>query len=74
MIKNVCGKTVKIENAYEIWKSKDGFTWYVLKKYQADDNREFARWFCFVTSPFAPEGEYGDTYVSDIKSYATKTS
>lgn len=75
-MKNEQGKTVKKENAYEVWQSPDGsWTWYVLKKYQAPDkekSNEFARWFCLVVSPFVPEGEYGDTYIKDIVSNATR--
>ena len=60
-------------NPYETWQSFDGsWTWKVLKKWQVDDNKEYARWFCFVTSPFCPSGEMGDVYVSEIKSLATK--
>jgi len=74
MAKNLCGKTRKADNAYEVWTSFDGtWKWYVLKKWQADDNKAFARWFCLVKSPIVPDGEYGDTYVSDIKRYATRT-
>lgn len=72
--KNLCGKMVKQpyrENAYEVW-SGGGWTWYVLKKWQADDNKEYARWFCLVESPFVPEGEMGDTYVSEVKSNARR--
>lgn len=32
----------------------------------------YARWFCFVTSPACPDGEYGDTYVAEIKRSAVK--
>ncbi len=70
--KNECLKTRDKNNPYEVWKSLDGWTWAVLKKYQIDDNKPYARWFCFVTSPFCPYGELGDTYVRDIKSQATK--
>lgn len=72
-MKNHCAKTVKRENAYEVWKSRDGsWTWHVLKKYQADDNKQYARWFCDVTSPIVGDaGELGDVYVRDIKSQAT---
>ena len=76
MTKNLCGKTVKVENAYEVWATADGsWKWYVLKKWQNEENEatnEYARWFCFVTSPFVPEGEYGDTYVKEIKENAFK--
>jgi hypothetical protein len=74
--KNLCLKTRPKDNPYEVWKGsamgEDGWTWNVLKKWQADDEKPFARWFCFVTSPFCPEGEYGDVYVKEIKSYAVK--
>lgn len=74
MIKNLCGKTVTRENAYEIW-SSGAWTWYVLKKYQSPENEaknEYARWFCDVVTPIVPEGEMGDVYVKDIKSNATR--
>lgn len=72
-VKNLCGKRVDKDNAYEVWSSLDGsWKWYVLKKYQADDDKEFARWMCFVESPFTPNGETGDTYVQDVKSNAIR--
>jgi hypothetical protein len=87
-MKNLCAKTVKPENAYEIWQNNkpiilggsDRFeagtwTWYVLKKYQTPENEaknQYARWFCLVKTPVVPEGEYGDTYISDIKPYAIR--
>ena len=72
-MKNLCSKTVKRENAYEVWRSFDGnWTWYILKKWQADDDKPYARWFCDVTSPFTPNGEMGDTYVSEVKANATR--
>jgi hypothetical protein len=73
--KNLCKKTRPKENPYEVWRSFDGtWTWNVLKKNQLDDNKPYAIWFCFVTSPYCPEGEYGDTYVKDIKSQARKVA
>lgn len=65
--KNPWAKVRPKENPYETWITPSGWTWKVLKKWQADDNKPFARWFCFVTSPYCPDGEYGDVYVSDIK-------
>jgi hypothetical protein len=41
-----------------------------LKKWQADDKKPYARWFCMVTSPYCPDGEMGDTYVAEIKGNA----
>lgn len=68
--KNLCGKTVKRENAYEIWQSYDGsWTWFILKKYQSPDKEAlnpYARWFCDVVTPMCPSGEMGDVYIKDI--------
>lgn len=72
-VKNPCGKTVKRENAYEIWQTLDGtWTWYVLKKWQIDDDKPRARWFCDVVTPICPNGELGDVYVADIKAQAVR--
>jgi len=73
--KNQCLKTRKADNPYEVWKSYDGsWTWLVLKKYQLDDEKPYARWFCLVKTPFVPSGELGDVYVSEIKENATKVA
>ena len=60
-----------VTNPYEVWTS-GSWTWKVLKKWQADDTKPYARWFCMVTSPFVPEGEMGDCYAADIMSAAHK--
>ncbi len=69
--KNPCAKTVKPQQAYEVWQSPDGtWRWYVLKKYQSPEKEAqnpHARWYCMVTSPITPNGEYGDVYVSEVK-------
>lgn len=71
--KNECAKTVKRPDAYEVWQTRDGsWTWYVLKKWQANDDKPYARWFCDVVTPFCPNGELGDVFVSHIKSQATR--
>ena len=70
-MKNLCGKMVKRENAYEVWQAGD-WTWYVLKKWQADDNKAYSRWFCDVVTPICPDGERGDVYVAEIKEQATR--
>ena len=72
--KNLCLKERKLENPYEIWRTKDKtWEWRVLKKWQIDDNKEYARWFCAVKSPYI-YGSYDmvDVYVKDIKEYAVK--
>jgi hypothetical protein len=70
-MKNLCAKTVTRENAYEVWQA-GSWTWHCLKKWQADDNKPFARWFCLVVTPIVPDGELGDVYVQDIKSVAVR--
>jgi len=70
-MKNLCSKTVKRADAYEVWGTST-WTWYVLKKWQADDNKPYARWFCDVVTPICPDGEMGDVYVKDIKSNARR--
>lgn len=75
MAKNECAKTRKSDNPYEVWKNHSGWTWNVLKKYQSPEKEQgnpYARWFCFVTSPFCPDGEYGDVYVREITGSAYK--
>jgi hypothetical protein len=68
---NCCAKTRPANDPYEIWQAGN-WTWYVLKKWQADDNKPYARWFCLVKTPIVPEGEYGDVYVSEIKGHAVR--
>jgi len=73
-MKNKCGKTRKADSPYEIWRTPNGeWTWYVLKKYQTEDNEKknpYARWFCKVVTPMCPYGEIGDVYVQDVKANA----
>ncbi len=72
--KNPCGKMREPDNPYEIWESADGtWKWYVLKKWQIDDDKPYARWFCLVKTPFVPEGEMRDVYVAEIKNNARMT-
>lgn len=70
-MKNTCAKMRKKDNPYEIWKNDSGWEWRVLKKWQVDDNKPYARWMCAVSSP-ATYGSYdfGDVYVQEIKSQA----
>ena len=67
-MKNLCAKTRPDNKPYEIWEDKTiGWKWLVLKKWQADDDKPYGRWFCKVITPIVPEGELGDVYVSEIK-------
>lgn len=74
-MKNTCAKMIKLDkaetDAYEVWVCED-WTWYVLKKWQANDDKPFARWFCKVVTPMAPSGDLGDVYVSEIKAIAER--
>ena len=75
-MKNECGKMRTKDDPYEVW-AVDGWTWRVLKKYKSPDGEakdQYARWFCFVTSPMCPTGDMGDVYVADIKTLAKKVS
>lgn len=74
-MKNLCGRTRKVTDPYEIWQSPDGsWEWRVLKKWQSPDNEKnnpYARWYCAVKSPMTyGDWEYGDTYVKDVVTYA----
>lgn len=75
-IKNPCAKERPVNNPYEVWKTPDGsWEWRVIKKWQVDDNKPFARWFYGVKSPYTHGSfELGDVYVSEIKKQAIKVS
>jgi len=74
-MKKECLKMREQENSCEVWTTLDGsWTWHVRKKWQADDDKAYARWFCNVVTPFCPNGELGDVYVSEIKEQATKVA
>lgn len=69
---NSCAKMRKLDRPYEIWKVAD-WEWRVLKKWQTNDDKPFARWFCAVKSNLTSgQFEYGDVYVSEIKSVAVR--
>jgi len=43
------------------------FKWKVLKTYQNDDAKQYARWFLATSSPYTHgEDELGDGYVQDV--------
>jgi len=66
MAKILCGKTRKTETPWAIFK-RDGWEWRILKNYQNDVNKNYARWFCAVKSPMTHGSwEMGDTYVSQV--------
>jgi len=63
--KNHCLKMRPVSDPYEIWQWED-WTWFVRKKWQADDTKLFARWYCTVFSPICPDGEEGDVYAARV--------
>lgn len=68
-VKNVMGKQRKFDGTpYITFGSLDGtWEWKLLKSWQADNGKKFARWFMGVTSPFTfGSADYGDTYVYDV--------
>lgn len=79
-MKNTQLKTRPVDDPYEIWEGKASlggenlnFTWHVLKKWQVDDDKQYARWYCAVKSE-ATYGswEYGDVYVEEIKHFGKR--
>lgn len=66
-------KSAKRETPHATYRNESGWEWRVLRVYQkpeAEHVNQYARWFCFVTSPMCPEGEFGDTYVRDVTGWA----
>ena len=76
-MKNLQGKTVKPENAYQVYRMGD-WTWYILKHYnspEAEARDPYARVFCLVVTPLTgPAGDLGDVYLKDILQYAELVS
>ena len=61
------GKTRSLEQPWLIIESRDGWTWKVLQAHRKDPNKQYASWFCSVSSPFTYGGaDMGDTYIADI--------
>lgn len=72
MSKNLCAKTVSVENAYEVWEQPNGWKHYVLKKYQSPEKEAenpYARWFCYVEGDY---NESGDVYVTEVTRFGTR--
>lgn len=72
MAKNLCGKIVTPETAYEVWANEDeSWKWFVLRKYKFEENTAkdpFARYFCAVQSSMT-NGRFdmGDVYATQVK-------
>lgn len=64
MPKNVMGKSRKLGNPYMVFVGGPFGPTEVLKSWQGDDTKPFARWFVAVN------GDMGDSYVRDIVNYS----
>jgi hypothetical protein len=71
-VTNPLGKSRKASDPYLVIEDGDGWTWRVLKAWQADPDQPAARWLCEVDSPYT-QGipDLGDTYISEISGYVT---
>ena len=69
MAKNLWAKSRPVTNPYATIVS-GGWTWKILKAYQARANErknKYARFFCEVDSPLCQGSpDLGDTYITDI--------
>jgi hypothetical protein len=57
-----------VNNPYEVWIHPCAdWEWRVLKTWQNDDTKPFARWHCAVKTPYTGDRyDMGDVYVSEI--------
>ena len=72
---NPMGKTRPESKPYlTVSDPRSGFEWRVLRSYQTNNDKPYARWLCSVSSPYLPAGdrEMGDTYVKDIEGTVTQ--
>lgn len=68
--RTLMGKTRPVGDPYMVFEAGD-WTWKVLKSWQYDDAKQYARWFCAVSSPMTYGGyDLGDTYVADVVQHA----
>lgn len=64
-MKNVAGKTRKIDNPYASWTDPStGWEYRLLKSWQGDNSKEYGRWFMAVKTEYTfGSFELGDEYV-----------
>lgn len=61
---NVANKERKRDNPYATWTdTNSGFKVFLLKSWQVDNGKPYARWLTWVESDFS---EYGDQYSRDL--------
>lgn len=64
-MKNVAGKLRKIDKPYATWTDqRSGWKYRLLKSWQSDNSKEYARWFVEVLG-FAHD--MGDAYVREVR-------
>lgn len=62
--KNLAGKSRKSENAYAAWTDpRSGWKYKLLKSWQADNSKEYARWHVEV---YGFGHDMGDEYVANL--------
>lgn len=67
--KNPAGKMRKLEQPYAQWTDPaTGWEYKLLKSWQADNSKEYARWFVAVRSEYTHGSfELGDEYVQGLR-------
>ena len=75
-MKNLQGKSRKINEPYEVWKIGGTWEFRVLKKYynpEREAKDRYARWFMGTLSPYTyGQFELGDGYAIEVKTDAVK--
>ncbi len=80
-MKNLQAKTRPVDDPYEIWVGNIplggnevlNIEWRILKKWQADDDKPYGRWFTAARSEATyGDWEYGDVYVQEIKDFGRR--
>ena len=63
--KNVAGKSRKVDAPYAtILDPTTGWKWTILKSWQADNSKQYSRWFCHVDGDYS---EMGDVYCREVR-------
>jgi len=70
-MKNLMAKARTVEDPYLIFMTVNGeWEWRVLKSYQGDDFKPYARWYCATRSPLNfGRWEYGDVYCDTVREH-----
>lgn len=69
-MKNLFAKRRDASNPYKVYANAlTGWSYSILKLNTSNTRKEYASAFCFVKSPYCPDGELGDTYIADIEGF-----